>query len=244
MFAHPSAVVSSKAKIGERVKIGEFCIIRDNVIIGDDTVIESFCEIGFHTMRAKGSPLIIGEKSLIRSHCVLYEGSSFEEKLITGHHTTIREGTIAGKNLRIGTFSDIQGDCKIGDYVRIHSNVFVSQKSVINDFVWLFPFVVLTDDPHPPSNIRVGPTIGTYAAIAARATILPGINIGERSLVAAGSLVTKDVPNDKFVMGVPAKIVGNTKDIKLKNNPDQPAYPWTKHFYEDYPAEIIKNWHD
>ena len=70
--------------------------------------------------------------------------------------------------------------------------MFVAQHARIGDFVWLFPHVVLTNDPHPPSHDRffAGPIVEDYAAVGARSCILPGIRLGTRSLVAAGATVT------------------------------------------------------
>ena len=56
--------------------------------------------------------IIIGDNSLIRSKSIFYVGSTFGPKLLTGHRVTVREGVKAGKNLQIGTLTDIQGDCK------------------------------------------------------------------------------------------------------------------------------------
>jgi UDP-3-O-[3-hydroxymyristoyl] glucosamine N-acyltransferase len=68
--------------------------------------------------------------------------------------------------------SDLQGHCEIGDYVRFHSNVHIGQKSKIGNFVWIFPYVVLTNDPYPPSNNLVGVTVHDFAAIATMSVIL------------------------------------------------------------------------
>jgi len=156
---HPSAIVSSKAKLGKGVSVGPFSIIYDNVEIGDDTCIGSYCELGLSNAFSDSKHLVIGKDSNIRSHSVFYEGSVFGERLVTGHRVTVREKTMAGKNLQIGTLSDIQGHCTIGDYVRFHSNVHIGQKSTIGNFVWIFPYVVLTNDPHPPSETLIGVTV-------------------------------------------------------------------------------------
>lgn len=241
---HPTALVSDKAKIGKNVTIGAFTTIHDNVEIGDDTIIESYCDIGYSTPRAEGRPLIINNGARIRSHSIFYEGSNFGACLVTGHRVTVREGTNAGLNLQIGTLTDIQGNCSIGDYVRFHSGVFVSQHSVIGNFVWLFPHVVLTEDPHPPSNVLIGVTIEDFAAIAAASVLLPGVRIGKGALVGAGSLVSADVEPSMVVFGVPAKPVCETSKIKLKDGTNRPAYPWTTHFHRGYPEEVVKGWLD
>lgn len=239
---HPSAIVSSKAKIGSNVTIGPFTIVHDNVQIGDNTSIGSNCEIGHPTPLAKGQPLVIGANSLIRSHSVFYEGSTFGEKLVTGHRVTVREGTRAGQNLQIGTLSDIQGTCQIGDYVRFHSNVHIGQQSKIGNYVWIFPYVVLTNDPHPPSDIMQGATLEDYVAIATMSIILPGVTVKQGALVGAHSSVNRDVEPDSVVAGSPAKFICETSKIKLKDGSQASAYPWRRHFHRGYPEAVVAQW--
>lgn len=239
---HQTAIVSDKAKIGDNVKIGPFTIVHDNVMIGDNTEIGSNCEIGYPTKLAQGKPLVIGKDSVIRSHSVFYEGSTFGEKLVTGHRVTVRELTEAGKNFQIGTLGDIQGHCEIGDYVRTHSNVHIGQKSKVGNFVWIFPYVVLTNDPHPPSDVCIGCEIGDYAAIATMSVVLPGVKVGEHSLVAANSRVTRDVEPHTVVGGVPAQFMCKTEKIKLKDGTDRHAYPWPHHLAHRYPEDVIRRW--
>ena len=151
---------------------------------------------------------------------------------------TIREGTKAGTNLRVGTLSDVQGHCEIGDYVRLHSNVHIGQKSVIGNFVWIFPYVVLTNDPHPPSNYLVGVTVEDFAVIATMSVVLPGIRIGKDSLVGAGSIVNRNVAAEDVVVGNPAKRVASVRDIKSKQD-GSIIYPWRLSFDRGMPWEGI-----
>lgn len=239
---HPTAIVSNKAKLGTNVSIGPFCVVHDDVEIGDSTTIEGWCEIGHPSALADDQCLRIGNNSLIRSHSVFYQGSSFGEGLITGHRVTVREKTKAGKNLQIGTLGDIQGHCEIGDYVRTHSNVHIGQKSKIHDFVWLFPYVVLTNDPHPPSDVCVGCEIESYAVIATMSVILPGVKVGEGALVAAHSSVGKSVEPNTVVGGSPAKFLCDTAKIKLKDGTNRSAYPWREHFSRGYPDAVTQQW--
>jgi acetyltransferase-like isoleucine patch superfamily enzyme len=242
MTISTTAIVSSKASIGSNVSIGDFTIILDNVVLGDNVSIQSHCLIGQPTPLSEGEPLIIGNDSLIRSHSIFYEGSQFGSKLTTGHRVTVREKIEAGENLQIGTLCDLQGHAKIGNFVRFHSSVQINHNSTIGDFVRIYQYSVLTNDPHPPSNLVRGVKVNNYAVIAAMCCILPGVQIGENALVGAGSLVKNDVEPETVVAGVPAEYICRTSDINLKDGSNQPAYPWMRHFHRGYPKEITDEW--
>jgi acetyltransferase-like isoleucine patch superfamily enzyme len=212
------------------------------VVIEDNVIIEDYCTIGYPTPLAEGLPLILGRDSLIRSYSLFYQGSEMGPNLKTGHRVTVREKTTAGRDLQIGTLCDIQGHCTIGDHVRLHSNIFIGQKSRIANFVWLFPFVVLTNDPHPPSDgLTEGPQILDYASIGAASCIMPGIRIGRHVVIAAHSLVHRDVEDHTAAGGVPAKILCKAKDVALRNG-QGPAYPWPRHFRRGYPEHVVAEW--
>lgn len=226
--------ISPKAKIGSNVEIGDYTIIHDNVEIGDNAVIGSHCEIGIPARNAKG-PLVIGADSTIRSHSVFYEGSTFEYHLVTGHGVTVRENTKAGRYLQIGTNSDIEGECEIGNYVKLHTEVHISQHSKIGDLVWFFPRVQFTNDPYPPSQFEEGITVEDLAVITTNATLLPGITVGFGAFIAAGSVVKRSVEPCMCVEGNPAKVFSRLdRFVSFKYGV---SYPWPKHFRQGYPEE-------
>lgn len=239
---HCSAIVDPSAEIADDVEIGAFSIIHPNVVLTRGCKIGAYCELGIKSTLGDGSPLIIGEASTIRSHSVFYESSFFGENLVTGHRVTVRENTVAGRNLQIGTLGDIQGDCVIGDYVRFHSNVHVGKMSKIGDFVWIFPYVVLTNDPHPPSDILKGVTVEDYAVIATMSVIMPGVRVGEGSLIAAHACLKDDAESDMLYMGSPAVKTCRASRIRLQDGTRRPAYPWVTHFTRGYPEDIVDSW--
>lgn len=239
---HPTALVSDEAEIGDGTHIGAFTIVHSNVTIGENVQVGSHCELGITTKLGDGSPLVIGRNGNIRSHSVFYESSTFGDELVTGHRVTVREKTIAGRNCQIGSLGDIQGHCRIGDFVRLHSNVHIGQHSEIGDFVWIFPYVVLTNDPHPPSELRQGVVVSDFAAIATMSIILPGVIIGRGALVGAHSSVNRDVDPETVVAGSPAKFVCNASAIKMRDGSGRSAYPWRRHFIRGYPEGIVAEW--
>lgn len=239
---HPTAIISDKAVIGKNVQIGQYTTVYDHVVIGDNTIIEGYCEIGVQNHLSEGKILYIGKDSHIRSQSIFYEGSKFGEKLVTGHRVTVREKTVAGKNLQIGTLTDIQGHCTIGDYVRMHSNVHIGQHSKIGNYIWIFPYVVLTNDPHPPSEVMQGVEVEDFAVISTMSVILPGVKISKGCLIGANSMLSIKTEPNMLYSGNPAKKICEASKMRLKDGSRRPAYPWIKHFHRGYPEEVIKEW--
>jgi acetyltransferase-like isoleucine patch superfamily enzyme len=237
-----TAIISKGAVIGKNVKIGAFSIIHESVEIGDDSSIGSYCEIGLPSALAKTKALQIGHNANIRSHNVIYSGSSIGSDFNTGHYVSIRENTSIGKNCQIGSRGDIQGDCTIGDFTKMHADVHVGKLSEIGSYVWLFPEVLLTNDPTPPSESLLGVKIGDFAVLAAKVLVLPGVEISKDAVVSAGAVVKEDVPEGKLVSGSPAKIICDAKLLRLHDNPKIKAYPWRNRFHRGYDEKDINEW--
>lgn len=235
-----NVVIEDDVVIGDNCFLDYGCIIRENVILGDNSYVGPYSILGeynydFYQDRTnKKHPLNIGTNAIIRSHNVIYGASVIGAFLQTGHNVTIREKSSIGDHCSIGTLSDIQGNCKIGSYVRCHSNVHIGQTSVIKDYVWIFPYVVLTNDPTPPSETMIGVVVEEFAVIATGSIIMPGITIESDSLVAAGAIVTKDVKANTVVGGNPAKVISTTDRIKNRETGES-VYPWRYSFERNMP---------
>ena len=193
--------------------------VYDGVVLGDGVVIEDFCIVGTPPRGSTEGELgtRIGTGAHIRSHTVIYAGNKIGKNLQTGNKVNIRELNEIGDDVSIGTLSVIEHHVTIGNGVRIHSQVFIPEYSVLEDGSWLGPNVVLTNAKYPLSpdakkNLK-GPTIRKGAKIGANSTILPGIVIGENALVGAGSVVVEDVPDQAVVAGNPARVIKNIKDL-------------------------------
>jgi len=242
---HPTAIIGDQVTIGSNVTIGANTIVYDNVVLGDNTLVGAQCILGepgagiySDASSYNNPPLVIGEGALIRSGTIIYAGSELGAKFECGHRVTIREKSRIGHHVRIGTLSDIQGHCEIGNYVRFHSNVHVGHQSIVRDYVWIFPYVVLTNDPHPPSETLRGVTVEEFAVIATMSVILPGVTVGRDSLVGASSMVRKDVEPETVVAGNPAKAVASIHDVKSKADGSK-VYPWRETFDRGMPWQDI-----
>ncbi|MEJ0009685.1 MAG: acyltransferase [Alphaproteobacteria bacterium] len=229
-------MISPKASIGASCTIAASAIIHDNVTLGAGSTVGEFCILGHPALGdAAGQMLTIGEGALIRSHTVIYEGSNFGPQLRVGHSSMLREGIVAGINFQVGSFNDLEGDTTVGDWTRFHSNVHIGRGAVIGSFVWIFPYVVLTNDPLPPSWMKEGVTVGDGAAICTSAVVLPGATIGRGAFVAAMTRAKGDVPPAALVIGGEGKIIGTIDKLKHKASGKQ--HPWMSHAAGNYPPE-------
>jgi acetyltransferase-like isoleucine patch superfamily enzyme len=131
----------------------------------------------------------------------------------------IREFNVIGDDVSIGTHSIIEHHVKIKNNVRIHSNVFVPEFSVVEEGCYVGPNVVLTNTQYPLSpeakkKLR-GPKLLPGAKIGANATLLPGVVIGINALVGAGAVVVRDVPDGKVVVGNPARVINDISRLSV-----------------------------
>jgi len=194
-------------------------IIRKGVDLGHNSLVEEYCILGVPPRGKDEGDLrtVIGAGAHVRSHTVIYAGNTIGKNFQTGNKVNIRELNQIGDDVSIGTLSVIEHHVTIGDKVRIHTQVFIPEYSVIEEGAWIGPHVVLTNAkyPHSPdakSNL-VGPTVKKGAKIGANATILPGVVIGEYALVGAGSVVVDDVPDKAVVVGNPARVIKQISEL-------------------------------
>ena len=191
------------------MKISSTAIIHPNVSIGSNVVIEDFCIIGVPFKGMKNEQTIIGDNSIIRSGTYIYAGNKIGKNFHTGNKVNIRELNVIGDNVSIGTLSVIEHNIIIHNGVRIHTQAFIPEYTIIEKNCWIGPNVVLTNAKYPKhpkvkENLK-GAYIQKNVKIGANTTLLPGVVIGKHSLIGAGSVVIKNVASGLIVAGSPAK---------------------------------------
>jgi acetyltransferase-like isoleucine patch superfamily enzyme len=206
----------------------DLSIVRDCVRLGPESRVDEFCALGegWDALPEDQRLLTIGPRARIRTHAVIYAGSTIGADFHAGHHVLIREMSILGDRVSIGSGSIVEHHVRVGDDVRLHSACFVPEFSVLEDNCWLGPGVILTNAKHPLSrgvkDRLHGPVIGKGAKIGAGAVILPGVRIGEGALIGAGAIVAADVPPKTVVRGEPARVRGEVGDLRDEHG--RPVY--------------------
>jgi acetyltransferase-like isoleucine patch superfamily enzyme len=207
--------------------------IYPNVTVGPGALIGDFAIIGLPPARTADGELEtrIGAEANIRSHTVIYAGNLIGIGFATGHGTLIRELNRIGDHVSIGSHTVIEHHAEIGNNVRIHSGSFIPEFCVLEEGAWIGPGVYFTNALHPLcpelSKCIKGPRICRGAKIGAHATVLPGVVVGEMAVVAAGAVITRDVPPRMVAGGNPARIIKTIDEIKC---------PWD-YIAHPYPPE-------
>ena len=153
------------------------------------------------------APTSVGDDATIRSGTVIYDDVVIGDSFSTGHNVLVRSDTTIGDDVLLGTSTVVDGACTIGSNVSCQTNVYVPRETTIRDDVFLGPGVVLTNDDYPvrTETDLAGPTLEADVSVGANATVLPGVTVGDGAFVAAGSVVTEDVPPETLAVGAPAR---------------------------------------
>ena len=213
-----SAEYETIPELSPLVRLGDGCIIDTTVLLGYPT-----------GRRIESQELTIGDNARIRSGTVVYAGSRIGSDFETGHNVVIREENEIGDHVSIWSSTILGYGCRLGNRVKLHCNITVGEFSVIEDDVFISANSVLPNDLHPGCDFSAqcmrGPRICRGAQIGVNATILPFVTIGERALVGAGSVVTRDVPPGVVILGSPARVVKSIADIKCFTGLTDRPYP-------------------
>ncbi len=138
-----------------------------------------------------------------------------------GNFVFIRDQTIIGRGCTIGSYVDIEGEVRIGDFVSLQSGCYLTRGVIIEDEVFCGPRLVTMNDARicyrrpALSFVRKAPRVLRAARLGGGVLLCPGTTVGENAFVGAGSVVTKDVPDRAIVRGNPARIVGQVPDDQL-----------------------------
>lgn len=234
-----NVIIEDNVIIGDNVEIGHNVIIRENVQIGDNCKLLDGVILGKMPAKASMSattgatrelpPLKIGKAVTIGAGCIIYRGAEIGDFAFFGDLATVREDVTVGEGTIIGRGATVENKVSIGKKTKIESNAYITAFSIIEDYCFVAPCVAFSNDnflgrTEERKKHFGGPILRKGARIGAGSVLLPGVEIGEDALVAAGSVVTRNVPPRMTVLGSPAKLWRKVPEEQLIEN---------QLFYED-----------
>lgn len=209
VILHPYVIIYSNTIVKENTEVFEFCVIGKPPLAPGCTTRELKRDYGI---------LIIGENNVLCPHVTIYTGTEVGNNCLFGDGSSVREECTIGAFSMIGRNVTVSYNTKIGSHTKIMDCTHITGNVIIGDHVFISTQVATTNDNsmgrEEYSESRIcGPIIEDNATIGATANLLPSVRIGKNAIVAASAVVTKDVPDNKIVMGIPARITGDVEII-------------------------------
>jgi UDP-2-acetamido-3-amino-2,3-dideoxy-glucuronate N-acetyltransferase len=221
-------VIADGAQVGEGVRFGTSVVVHSGTVIGDGCEVQDHVVLGKPPRLAPHSsatgagdlePLVLEAGVSVCAGAIVFAGARVRAGAIVGDQAFVRERTTIGADTVIGRASAVDNDVVIGARVRVQTNVYLTAGSVVEDDVFVGPGVVTTNDDtmarHPAGAPLVGATLRRACRVGGGAVLVPGVEVGAEAFVAAGALVTRDVPPRAVVMGVPAAVRREVPDVDL-----------------------------
>ena len=214
----PGLVLGEDVRIGEGVTFGAHVVVHDGTVIGDGCLIEDHVVLGKRPRLARGSSakgdvgdLVLGERVTVCSGAVVFAGATIAAEAILGDQSFVRERSRVGEGSVIGRGSTVDNDVVVGARVRVQTGVYLTAFTVVEDDVFVGPGATTTNDNtmnrHGSETPLRGATLRRACRVGGATVLTPGVEIGEEAFVAAGAIVTRDVPARAVVIGTPARVV-------------------------------------
>jgi UDP-2-acetamido-3-amino-2,3-dideoxy-glucuronate N-acetyltransferase len=211
-------LLADAVQVGEGVSFGAYVVVHEGTRIGDRCSIEDHAVLGKRPRLARHSgarrevgALEIGAGASVGTGTVVFAGASIGVESIIGDQCFVRERSLVGEGSVIGRGSVVDNDVVVGARVRVQTNVYLSAFTIVEDDVFVGPGVTTTNDDtmsRHGSGVPIrGATLRRACRVGGGAVLTPGVEVGEEAFVAAGAVVTNDVPARAVVMGVPARVV-------------------------------------
>src|SRR3954454_18117997 len=198
--------VPDSVEIGGNVVIHEATVIGEGARIQDSVVLGKPLALGARSTapRAVLPGAEIGEGATVCAGAVVVAGAQIGPGAIVGDQSHVRERAVVGEDSVVGRGSAVDNDVTIGARVRIQTACYITAHSTIEADVFVAPGVTLTNDDtmgrHGPDHQLRGGTLRRACRVGGGAVLVPGVEVGAEAFVAAGAVVTGDVPARAVVM--------------------------------------------
>lgn len=204
-----------------------------DVIQGENVIVFPGCVVGRPPLAPKGTteidysklpnkPVYIGDNTIIGANTVIYNNVKIGKNCLIGDGVYIREDVEIGDNCIVGISCKVGARTKIGDGTRVMDLTNVASDAILGKKVFIGPGVMMGNDNSMGREKAndgfsfTGPRIGDWVTVGMNASILPSIVIGQDSIIAAGSVVTRNVSPMVLAMGVPAKEIRVLREEEIR----------------------------
>jgi acetyltransferase-like isoleucine patch superfamily enzyme len=214
----PHSVIHDGVTVGDGVSFGAHVVVHAGTSVGDGCVVEDHAVLGKRPRLAGGSAAkgVVGDLQLaagvtVCAGAVVFAGATVGEGSILGDQCYVRERSRIGPGSVVGRGSVVDNDVRVGARVRVQTNVYLTAFTLVEDDVFVGPCATTTNDDtmarHGAETPLRGAVLRRACRIGGAVVLTPGVEVGEEAFVAAGAVVTRDVPPRAVVMGVPARVV-------------------------------------
>jgi UDP-2-acetamido-3-amino-2,3-dideoxy-glucuronate N-acetyltransferase len=223
----PGLLLGAGVELPGDVELGGHVVIHAGTVVGagariqDGAIVGKPLALGSRSTAPRGglAGARIGAGATICAGAVVLTGATIGDGAVVGDQAQVRERGVVGAGSVVGRGSAVDNDVTIGARARIQSNCYLTAHSTIEDDVFVAPGVTLTNDDtmgrHGQDHKLRGATLRRACRVGGGAVLVPGVEVGEEAFVAAGAVVTADVPARAVVMGVPARVVREVPDADL-----------------------------
>jgi acetyltransferase-like isoleucine patch superfamily enzyme len=223
----PYCVIGEGATIGARTRLGAHVVVHPGTVVGEDCEVQDGAVLGKPPKLARhsaavGAPveaLVVEDGAVVCCRAIVFAGARIGAGAIVGDQAYVRERTTIGPGSVIGRGTAVDNDVVVGARVRVQTDVYLTAFSVVEDDAFVGPGVLTTNDStmarHDSDYAIRGATLRRASRVGGAAVITPGVEVGEEAFVAAGAVVTRDVPPRGVVMGVPGRVVREVPDADL-----------------------------
>lgn len=175
------------------------------------------------------------ESAYVDENCIIGEDTKI------WHFSHVQSGARIGKKCVLGQNVNVGNNVSIGDFCKIQNNVSIYEGVTLEDYVFCGPSMVFTNIldpkckyPQVGSQYYVKTLVKEGASIGANATIVCGVTLGKNSMIGAGAVVTKDVPDYALITGVPGKLVGWVSEAGKRLSFDKDGFAFCEKSKQKY----------
>jgi serine O-acetyltransferase len=215
------AVIGAGVRVGAGSRVGHHVVIHDGSQIGAGVRVDDHAVVGKHPMRAARSatttdaplpPATVGDGAILGTGAVLYRGCAVAERVLVADYATIRERVSVGVETIVGRGVAIESDTRVGARCKLETNAYITAYSEIEDDVFVAPGVLTSNDNFMGRTEERrkqfgGARVRRGARLGVGAVLLPGREVPEEAVVAAGAVLTRDADAGRVHVGVPARAV-------------------------------------